>query len=63
MFHVTINIKPNTTVNVTETKTTEEAKTKRSRLWVKIATWAGALAGTVACVNDAFEILARLGIM
>lgn len=64
MLHITINIKPsttNTTINVT--KTESEDKPKRSRLWVKVATWCGAGAATIAVICDALEVLERLGIM
>lgn len=63
MFHVTINIKPittNTTVKVTKT---EDTTPKRSRLWIKIATWCGAGAATIAVICDALEILGRMGIL
>ena len=62
MLHITINIKPtttNTTIKVTKT----DDKPKHSRLWVKIATWCGAGAATIAVICDALEVLERLGIM
>lgn len=63
MFNITINIKPtNTTTNITIEKATEE-KTKRSRLWLKIATWATALAGTIAVASDIVEIIEKFGLL
>lgn len=61
MLRITINIKPttNTTVNVART-TNDESK---RRLWVTLTIWGGATVATLACINDALEILERLGIL
>lgn len=63
MLRITINIKPTTnttTVNVTRTTNDES---KRHRLWVTLTIWGGATVATLACINDALEILERLGIL
>lgn len=60
MFDININITKRTTVNVT---TDAEAKKKRSRLWVTVVTWAGAIAATIAVLADALEVLERIGLM
>lgn len=58
----TDNIRPttNTTVNVTRTTNDEN---KRRRLWITLTAWGGATVATLACINDALEILERLGIL
>lgn len=64
MFHVTINIKPITTNTTVKVAKAEDTNTpKRSRLWIKIATWCGAGAATIAVICDALEILGRMGIL
>lgn len=60
MFDINISITKRTTVNVT---TDAEAKKKRSRLWVTVVTWAGAIAATIAVLADALEVLERIGLM
>lgn len=61
MFNINITINK-TTVTVTA-KEAKEKKTKRSRLWVAIVTWAGAIAATIAVLADALEVLERIGIL
>lgn len=62
MLRIIINIRPttNTTVNVTRASNGES---KRPRLWVTLTVWSGATVATLACINDALEILERLGIL
>lgn len=61
MLRITINIKPVTT-NTTVTHTTTN-ENKRRRLWITLTMWGGATVATLACINDALEILERLGII
>jgi len=62
MIRITINIRPVTNNTVMETKT-EEKKADKKAMWIKIATWAGAIAATIACANDTIEILTKIGLL
>ena len=62
MIRITINIRPtnNTTVNVVAK---DEDKNAKKGFWIKVVTWAGAIAATIACANDAIDILTKIGIL
>ena len=62
MLRITINIRPVPT-NTTVTHTDSAESKKRRRLWVTLTMWGGAIVATLACINDALEILERLGII